>query len=90
MDINITRTRYWSRQHSTALHCSPCHITLYQDVVPRPVQPRYIVAGVEGRGRLLADKKHVDSAEIEIVVEWECSKTVVCGMLTSIKLSKGY
>jgi hypothetical protein len=49
----------------------------------------YVVAGVERRGRLLADEKHVDSAKIEIVVEGQCSESIVCGMLAGIKLIKG-
>jgi len=39
--------------------------------------------------RLLADEKHVDSAKIEIVVEGQCSKSIVCGMLAGVKLIKG-
>lgn len=33
---------------------------------------------------LLRDEQHVDRAKIEIVVERECSKTIVCWMETGI------
>jgi hypothetical protein len=49
----------------------------------------YIVAGVGRGGRLLAYEEHVDSAKIEIVVEGQSSESIVCGMLTGVKLVKG-
>jgi hypothetical protein len=44
---------------------------------------------VERGGRLLADEKNVDGAKIEIVVERQCSESIVCGVLAGVKLVKG-
>lgn len=38
---------------------------------------------------LLADEKYIYSAEIEVVVKWKSGKTVVRGMISSIKLQEG-
>lgn len=35
---------------------------------------------------LLADQQYIHSAEIEVVVEWECSKSIVGRMITSVEL----
>jgi hypothetical protein len=40
----------------------------------------------KGKGGLLADKKHIDSAKVEVIEEGKRGKPVVCGMLSSIKL----
>lgn len=49
----------------------------------------YIVAGVGRRDRLLADEEHVDSAQIKVVVERQCGESIICRMLTGIKLAMG-
>lgn len=36
--------------------------------------------------RLLADEKHIDGAEIKVVVEWQRSETVIGRVLASIEL----
>jgi hypothetical protein len=49
----------------------------------------YIVAGVGRRDRLLADEEHVDSAQIEVVVERQRCESIIRRMLTGIKLAIG-
>lgn len=40
----------------------------------------------KGRARLLANEEHIDSAEIEVVVEGQRGEAIVCGMLTGVEL----
>jgi hypothetical protein len=39
-------------------------------------------------GRLLADQQHIDSAQVEIIVERESSKPIISRVHSSIKLSE--
>lgn len=42
--------------------------------------------GSHSIGNLLADKKHIYGAQVEIVKEWECRKAIIGRMLASVKL----
>jgi hypothetical protein len=70
------------------IHSSESHV---QSLLPpsREVPICYIEREgreVWGRGRLLADEEHIDSAEVEIVKEGKSSEAIICRMLTSIEL----
>lgn len=43
--------------------------------------------GMEGI-RLLADKKNIHGAEVEVVEEGQSRETIICWMLSSIKLQR--
>lgn len=41
---------------------------------------------MHGIYRLLADKEHIYSAEIEVIIEWKRCEAIVCRMLAGVKL----
>lgn len=88
MDIDITQARYWSRQDRTALYCTDHSITSQNIKTSSLALSSLCISswGV-GRDRLLADEEHVDSAQIEVVVERERGEAIICRMLTGIKLA---
>jgi hypothetical protein len=46
--------------------------------------------GSHSNGHLLADEKHIDSAKIKVVEEWESSKAVISRVLAGIELDMGH
>lgn len=39
-------------------------------------------------GRLLANQEYINRTQVEIIVEWKSSETIVAGVHTSIELRK--
>lgn len=56
---------------------------------PKPNAARLVLGmGSHSIGNLLADKKHIYGAQVEVVEEWECRKAIIGRMLASVKLKR--